>query len=426
MDFYSHLEKYLKIEEIEKLKLSFNEEDKHAVLLNLSKIGDEEFLSKYPNVKRHPLVEHAYIFDKNEYDLGKTIEHELGCFYIQEPSAMIVSSLIDFKDEDIVLDMCSAPGGKAIQASLKKHGKGVIYANDLSKERAFSIINNEERLGLTNLLVTNNDFSKITDYYLEYFDKIILDAPCSGSGMFRKADKMIQDWSYNKVLKFAEIQKELIMSAYQMLKPGGILSYSTCSYSYEEDEEVIEFLLKNTDAEIIKIPNSKFLYEDNKNYGVHLFPFYFEGEGQYIAQIKKPGESKQKKFVNENHYHKYLEEEYLTYQVNCYNSVLFMLPENVETKKLNILRYGVKVGELGDGFIKYEHHYSRALQNFENEIEINEDEVKSYLLGNVINYQSNIKGYILLKYKNKSVELGKSDTRIIKNNYPKGLRKKYL
>ena len=202
MDFKEHLYQSLPKEEVDLLINSFEGEDKHAVLLNLEKISDEEFLKEFPNVTPHPVVKHAYLYSKDDYQLGKHIYHELGYYYLQEPSAMVVSFLIDFNDDDLVLDMCAAPGGKTIQASFKMHNRGLIVSNDLSFPRCGLISNNVERLGIKNVIIINNDLSKIYHKYFNTFDKIILDAPCSGSGMFRKDDKMINDWSINKVLKF--------------------------------------------------------------------------------------------------------------------------------------------------------------------------------------------------------------------------------
>lgn len=193
MDFKEHLYQSLPKEEVDLLINSFDSEDKHAVLLNLEKICDEEFLKEFPLVKPHPIVKHAFIYDKETYELGKHIYHELGYYYLQEPSAMVVSSLIEFKENDLVLDMCAAPGGKSIQASFKMNDKGLIISNDLSFSRCGLLSNNLERLGIGNVIITNNDLSKIYLKYENTFDKVILDAPCSGSGMFRKSDAMIND-----------------------------------------------------------------------------------------------------------------------------------------------------------------------------------------------------------------------------------------
>ena len=421
MNFKEHLYHSLPKDEVDQLIDSFSSEDYHAVLLNLNKISDEEFLKEFPLVKPHPIVKHAYLYDKNVYPLGKHLYHELGYYYLQEPSAMVVSSLIDFKETDLVLDMCAAPGGKTIQAALKMNNKGLVIANDLSFPRCGPISNNLERLGLRNVIIINNDLSKVYQRYLNTFDKIILDAPCSGSGMFRKNDEMMKDWSINKVYKFQEIQKSLIDIAYQMLKPGGLLSYSTCSYSKEEDEDVINYLLERTNAEVVDI--SKYGYA---TIGIRLMPSHFEGEGQYICQIRKPGQSSLTVFNNENKFKSLLAESYTDYDAKKVNDFLFAVTNSINLPQLNIYRYGVKVGEFKKDIFKYDLHYARSLKSGEMPtVELSLDELKKYLSGEQLNKATSEKGYILLTYKNNAVDIAKSDTRVIKYNYPKGLRKKF-
>lgn len=414
MDFLSHLKKYLSEEEINKLDSSLKEKSEHALLLNTEKMNEETLLSIYPSLKRHPIVKNAFIYDKNVLDLGKSIYHELGCFYLQEPSAMLPAFLLDPEDDDVVLDLCAAPGGKSMQASLLMHNKGLIVSNDISKQRTFAIVENAERLGRGNLLITNNDFSLIKDKFINTFDKIILDAPCSGSGMFRKENKMLEDWSYQKVLKFAEIQKSLILIAYSMLKPGGTMVYSTCSFSYEEDEEAIDYLLNNSDAELVPIPDNFLFYKSkNSGHGIHLFPFLFPGEGHYIALIKKPGT-----LVKKEKKKPYLE------QVK-YGDYLFNIGESFNTKSLNVIRCGVKVGQVDKNDIRYDYHYARFKNDFEPSLEINQDQLIKYYQGETINTPYP-KGYVMIKYQGINVDIAKSDGRIIKNRLPKGLRKKFV
>ena len=425
MNFKEHLCNSLPKEEVDQLIDSFSNEDYHAVLLNLNKISDEEFLKEFPLVKSHPIVKHAYLYDKNVYPLGKNIYHELGYYYLQEPSAMVVSSLIDFKETDLVLDMCAAPGGKTIQASLKMNNKGLVISNDLSFSRCGLISNNLERLGLRNVIIINNDLSKIYHRYINTFDKIILDAPCSGSGMFRKHDEMMDDWSINKVYKNQEIQKQLIDIAYQMLKPGGLLSYSTCSYSKEEDEDVVQYLLSKCDAELDDL--SKFGYVNpNSQIGIRLMPSHFQGEGQYICQIRKPGNSSPTVFEQDNKFKALLASSYQNSDVEKVNDFLFASTSSIKLPLMNIYRYGVKVGEFKKDIFKYDIHYARTLKAGEMQsVELSEDELKKYLVGEQLNKATNFKGQVLLTYKNNAVDIAKSDTRVIKNNYPKGLRKKF-
>ena len=421
MDFLAHLKSYLNEEEISKLNESLHEKSQHGLLLNTEKMNEETLLSLFPNLTKHPIVKNAFLYNKNEYDLGKSVYHALGCFYLQEPSAMLPAFLLSPKRGDMVLDLCAAPGGKSMQASLLMDNEGLIISNDLSKQRAFSISENVERLGRGNLLITNNDFSLIYQKCLNYFDKIILDAPCSGSGMFRKEDKMREDWSYQKVLKFAEIQKELIAMSYQMLKPGGKMVYSTCSFSYEEDEEVINYLLNNSDASLIRIEDNPLFYK-SKGPGIHLFPSLFPGEGHYIALISKPG------LIHQTHYEEgknrfNIETKYQS--VEKYGDYLYTMSEKVNLKYLNVIRYGVKVGEITKDEIKFDHHYAQFVTTFSQIKEITFEDLIKYYQGETLNYQIN-KGYVLLRYNGINVDIAKSDGRIIKNHLPKGLRRKYI
>ena len=414
MEFLEHLKTYLSDEEIAKLKDSLTATSEHALLLNEEKMNEATLLSIYPSLKRHPIVKNAFIYDKNELDLGKSVYHELGCFYLQEPSAMLPAYLLNAEPGDLVLDLCAAPGGKSMQTSLLMHNEGLIISNDISKQRAFSIVENAERLGRGNLLITNNDFSLIYDKFINTFDKIILDAPCSGSGMFRKENKMVLDWSYQKVLKNAEIQKHLILMSYQMLKPGGTMVYSTCSFSFEEDEEVIDYLLNNSDASLIDIPDSPLFYKSKNNgHGIHLLPSIFPGEGHYIALIKKPGQLIKK--AKQNYYQK--EERF--------GDFLFNLSTTFPIKYLNVVRYGVKVGQLDKNDIRYDYHYARFIKDFVSVKELSLEELLKYYQGETINV-SLPKGYLLLRYQGINVDIAKSDGRIIKNRLPKGLRKKLI
>ena len=414
MEFLEHLKSYLSSQEIKDLETSLSQKSKHALLLNTAKMSQEMLLSIYPSLKRHPIVNNAFLYDKDELDLGKSIYHELGCFYLQEPSAMLPAYLLNPQPGDLVLDLCAAPGGKSMQASFLMKNEGLIISNDISKQRAFAISENAERLGRGNLLITNNDFSLIYDKFINTFDKIILDAPCSGSGMFRKETKMSEDWSYQKVIKNAEIQKQLIMIAYAMLKPGGKMVYSTCSFSYEEDEEIVDFLLNNTDAELDHIPDSLYYFHNkNNDKGIHILPSLFPGEGHYIALISKPGVIVSK--IKDSYYEK----------KEKFGDYLFTLSEPFNIKHLNVIRYGVKIGQIDKQEIRYDYHYARFIKEFEPSLEIDREALEKYYRGEAINVNYP-KGYVLIKYQGINVDIAKSDGRIIKNRLPKGLRKKFV
>ena len=413
MDFLTHLKTYLSDIEIKKLDVSLKGQSEHALLLNTEKMNEDTLLSIYPSLKRHPIVKNAFLYDKNELDLGKSVYYELGCFYLQEPSAMLPAFLLNPSAQDLLLDLCAAPGGKSIQASLLMDNKGLIIANDIARNRAVAILENAERMGRGNLMITYNDFSSIYHHFNDTFDKIILDAPCSGSGMFRKDNKMLEDWSYQKVLKNAEIQKSLICMSYLMLKPGGTMVYSTCSFSYEEDEEVVQYLLDHTDALLIDIPSSPLYYQSReKGYGIHLFPFLFPGEGHYICLIKKPGVLKQK--TKSKDYSK----------AETFGDYRFLISQPFSFKYLNVIRSGVKMGQIDHKDIRFDYHYARFIKTFPSLLEIDLQTLKEYYQGESINTPFK-KGYVLLKYEGINVDIAKSDGRIIKNRLPKGLRKRF-
>lgn len=424
MDFFNHLKTYLTDKQIEALSKALEEDSKHALLLNEEKMSQERLLEIYPNLVRHPIIPNAFLYDKNEFELGKSIYHELGCFYLQEPSAMLPAFLLNPHEGEIVLDLCAAPGGKSMQASLLMKNRGLIVANDLARNRAYAISENAERMGRGNLLIVNNDFSSIYQHYLNAFDKIILDAPCSGSGMFRKQNEMKDDWSYAKVTKYAEIQKELILYAYAMLKEGGEMVYSTCSFSYEEDEEVIEHLLNNTDATIKEIEvNPLYFVNPSKPLGIHLLPSLFPGEGHYVCLIKKPGVLKETS-AKANKVKPLFDIPNNGYQVQQkYGDFLYLADKEFNYKYLNVIRNGVKVGQIDKGDIRYDYHYAHFVNEFSSVMDITQEELKKYYLGESIN-RSAPKGYVLLRYEGINVDIAKSDGRIVKNRLPKGLRKK--
>ena len=290
LEFFSHLKKYLSSNEIDLLKEELNKEQKYSsILIDEDKINPNEILKLYPSLIPHPIVKNVFLFDKKELDLGKSLLFEIGAFYIFEPCSSLVNYFLNPNENDIILDMASAPGGKTIHASFLMHNKGQIIANEISSSRAEILSQNIEKYGRKNVTVISSEVSKLVPQFQNFFTKIILDAPCSGSGMFRKENKMKEDWTYQKVLYCSKIQKELILQAYSMLKEGGELIYSTCSFSYEEDEEVISYLLENTDAELINLPSITGEYRSSLNQTIHLLPFLFNGEGHFIAKIKKPG-----------------------------------------------------------------------------------------------------------------------------------------
>lgn len=416
MDFAKHLEKYLPNDVINSLIASFSNKEQKAIYLNNHKMSEETLLNLFPNVKKHPVVENGYLFNKDEYELGKKIYHELGAYYIQEPSAMLVAHFLDAKPGDLVLDLCAAPGGKTIQTALKMQNKGMIIANDLSKSRANILLSNIERLGLSNVVVTSLDFSKYSNKFENYFDKIILDAPCSGSGMFRKSEEMKADWTYEKVLKNAMVQKELILMCYKMLKEGGTLVYSTCSYSFEEDEEVIKYLLDNSNATLKAIPNFEGEYRSKEcPESVHLFPSHFEGEGHYIALITKPGLLHSSNLTQKIIYRN------VKGKGNSLEINKFICPNELPKKFEELsLRPGLFVETKSNNKVIPSHHFSHHC-DAKDSIELTKEECIKYLKGETLN-KKHPDGYYFVSYNHINLGVVYVLNNVAKNYYPKGLR----
>lgn len=415
MDFENHLKKYLSDEEIFSLIDSFSKEEHKGLFLNPNKMSDEEFVSLFPKVRKHPIVPHAYLYDKNDYDFGKYIYHDLGCYYIQDPSATLVSYFLKPKENEYILDMCAAPGGKCVEASLLMNNKGVLYANDLSFKRAEILLSNVERMGLGNVVVLSKDLSKIKGIE-KSFDGIILDAPCSGSGMFRKMSEMKDDWTYEKVKKQAIIQKELIMLAYSLLKEGGRMVYSTCSYSYEEDEEVVQYLLDNSNAMLINIPDNEMFYRSSLKETIHLFPYCFVGEGHYIALIQKPGKLFNNK-CEETSFAKTISSKGKSKIVEH-----FLLPsKGIPLLNGLAIRPGLfTYSEIADKKI-ISHHYCHFLDAKES-YPLSNEQLKKYIHGESLAIKVN-KNYSLVSYKGRNVGVVNKVNDVLKNLYPKGLRR---
>ena len=419
MDFETHLEKYLPKQEIDKLINSFNDKEQKALYLNTEKMSNEQFEELFPLVKKHPIVENAYLYDKDVYDFGKLDYFDLGVYYIQEPSAMLVSHFLNPNENDLVLDLCAAPGGKTFMSSRLMNNKGQIIANDLSKSRAQILLSNVERMGLKNVIVSSLDFVNYYHLFIEKFDKIILDAPCSGSGMFRKDEKMKLDWSMQKVYANANIQSSLISMCAKMLKKGGKLIYSTCSYSYEEDEEIIiNFLNNHNDFHLIDInQNNPLFYQSNDLLGsIHLFPYLYPGEGHFICLLQKDGNANKTIFNNIN------------YQRNCINEnskkVIenYIINTNINEKFLSkCLRPGYFVSTQTKDNVIPSHHFAKSINDFQY-INLNDEQYKKYIHGDSFPFDEK-NGFYVAKYKNINVGIVKIVDKVIKNYYPKGLRR---
>ena len=274
----------------------------YGLRVNTAKISVEKFLEIAPwPLRPVPWIENGFYYDGDLYQPARHPYYFAGLYYLQEPSAMTPASRLPVEPGDRVLDVCAAPGGKATELGARLNGTGILAANDLSSSRAKGLLKNLELFGIGNVLVLCEEPGKLVPCFEEYFDKILIDAPCSGEGMFRKDRKMIRAWEEHGPEYFSRIQKSIITQAARMLAPGGMLLYSTCTFDPEENEKTIEYLLREyPEFQICDIrPYSGFSpglpeESDSKNPDlsrtVRIFPHRMEGEGHYLALLKKSGE----------------------------------------------------------------------------------------------------------------------------------------
>ncbi len=424
MDFVEHLAKYLSKEMIDKLIDELQKERTSSLVLNTDKISNQEFLKMFPEVKKHPFLNNVYYYDKNIYQFGKNYLFDNGAYYIMDASSMLVSEFLDVSKNDLVLDMCAAPGGKSIYLSLKNNDINLV-SNDISHSRTLTLSSNVEKLGLTNIVI-NFDFLSDPNILNNAFDKIILDAPCSGSAMFRKMDEMKNDWTYEKVLSCQATQYKLLNRAIDLLKGGGELIYSTCSFSFEENEEnIIRLLKERNDIELIDLPHfdGEYRYEKLKE-TVHLFPMFYKGEGQFIAKLRKKGTLKAN-LVKENKIEKNKIADSLNLNFKYCKTIknqLYGSNFDFFNKKIPLIKYGINIAEIKKDYFIPSFNLAHYLSS-ENSIKLNEDEMKKYLKGETISKNLNIKdGYYTVSFKGINLGYIKYVKGILKNLYPKGLR----
>ena len=426
MDFRTNLIEHLPENEVDGLINAIeNGKVTHALILNDKKMSDEEFVSRFPHVRKHKFVEHAYYYDKDEYEFGKSLLYDDGVFSIEDASAMMVNYFLKPETDDIVLDVCAAPGGKSIGASLMMKDEGIIVSNDISYPRAKAMSQNVERMGRGNIIVASNDFIFSHVHFANTFDKIILDAPCSGSAMMRKNALAKSDWKYEKVKSNSRKQLELLDLAYGMLKEGGTLSYSTCSFSFEEDENVILLFKKmHPEIEIADLPqDDSFVRSEELPQAVRLHPNHFEGEGQFICLFKKPGTlvKTKKEIISNQRYKNFIDQYGLQDRSNeMMRNKFYSLSQHFDVSHLNILRYGVKLFEMRNIYIP-DHHLTHFLSPSYS-IPISYEEAKAYIHGDTFPLERPDNFYIV-SYDNQNLGYVKVTQGVAKNHYPKGLRR---
>lgn len=273
---------------------SFNDTRLYGLRVNNLKISTGDFLKISPfKLTPIPWIENGFFYSEEDKP-GKHPYYYAGLYYLQEPSAMTPANLLPVDEGDIILDMCAAPGGKSTELCAKLNNTGALFSNDISASRAKALLKNIELFGSKNVFVINEDPAKLVNIYPSFFDKILIDAPCSGEGMFRKDNKLIRAWEKNGPEFYGEIQRQIILYGADMLKPGGYMMYSTCTFSKYEDEETIKYLLENRpEMSICKASDYEGFSEgfDGMKDCIRIFPHKMPGEGHFVTLLHKSGDS---------------------------------------------------------------------------------------------------------------------------------------
>ena len=424
-------------DEYDDFKKALLEKPVKGLYLNRNKKNVERVLEER-YIEHHPIVENGYLYNEN-YHPGRSAYFLAGLYYIQEPSAMLVADALPIEPDDFVLDMCAAPGGKSCEIASRLTGEGVLIANDIEASRARILSENIERFGLDNTIVTNVDPMRFTKQFQEAFDKIVLDAPCSGEGMFRKLEQAVDTWSEDKVLECAHIQKNLLKGAYDMLKQGGMVIYSTCTYSYEENEAMVHYAVDELGFELLPLSKSHGLCPGvDLDEVVRCYPHHYRGEGHFIALLRKPGNSPRKVVrpmkpqvsqadlkVLKAFYQETLNKKVPAYIIEN-NGHLYAIKKNFpELKGIRVLRNGLYLGEVRKN--RFIPSYSLALTLTKEDVKRSYDyscdseEIKKYIHGETLEGTGNkgfgvifVDGYPLSFYK---------ESNQVKNLFPKGLRR---
>ncbi|MEG0077705.1 NOL1/NOP2/sun family putative RNA methylase [Anaerorhabdus sp.] len=405
--------------------------------VNTLKTTEEDFFANY-DLPSSPssFAKSAYYVETDE-TYGNSLPHALGLMYMQEPSAASAVSILEPQPDDWVLDLCAAPGGKSTQIAQYLTGEGLLITNEIESKRAQILLSNIERLGISNAIVTNSTPEKLARTLQGKMDKVLVDAPCSGEGMFKKESKAIEDWSKEHVLSCSLRQKHILNCAIQTLKQNGILVYSTCTYAIEENEENVRCVLDNyPDLECIEINvpwgRQGVKIEDYPtNYTRRILPMD-KGEGHFVAKFRKTSPTTEHKLdIVKSDRLMPCVKEYLLKEIS--GDVKLCIKKNrvyagshpfYDLEDNYVLRNQVLIGEIiNDRFEPHQHLYTSALFNsrLNHTISCDIAEIESFRKGNILQ-KVTPKGYVGIKYQNNCIGFGKSDGTIIKNKLPKGLR----
>lgn len=411
-----------------------------------------------------PFVQDAYYGTVS----GKSLAHQAGYVYSQDISAMYVAEVAAAQPGERVLDLCAAPGGKSTQLAAQLQNQGLLVSNEINTKRARILAENMERIGATNVIVLNEDPANMEQYFPAYFDKIVVDAPCSGEGMFRKDHNAVTYWHEHYPAECAVRQKNILNSALKMLRPGGQLVYSTCTFAPEEDEQIASWLLATChELEMVSVPKVAGMtpgqpaFADNDSEmtkAVRMMPHHFQGEGQFVAKFqlaqtapelapapttkKKKHRGKQARGKSNSLSKEQLAlweefkqsffmdrggQKFSTNNLRLNGNYLYYYDASwPDIDQMKYVRPGILLGEFKKH--RFEPSYALALAvqpaKIQAKLDLDESEWRQYVGGNTVQYTgpSQPNGWYLLVCAGKPFAMGKLVNGVIKNFFPKGLR----
>lgn len=420
---------------------TYNQERAYGLRYNPLKITRDDFEKCVDAVtERVPWAEEGYYYN-SAMQPGKSALHEAGAYYIQEPSAMSAAELLDVEKGDVVCDLCAAPGGKSTQIAGKLDGTGLLVSNEFYSSRAKILSQNIERMGVRNAVVLNESTERMAKFFPEFFDKVMVDAPCSGEGMFRKDEVAIAEWSLEQVKVCADRQSMILDDAAAMVKPGGIMVYSTCTFSVEENEATVRaFLERNKEFSIDKPSVHEKMTEsgiEEKEGMYRLWPHKLKGEGHFAVRFVKNKTEDDKDYkrkyisgTNKKEELKYYFEfarDVLNIELEgefvMFGDSLYLVPDKmIDLKGLKVERAGLKLGCNKKNRFEPDHALALSLGKSDVKQATELSDPSKYLRGETVECEFD-KGWTLVTVNNISIGWGKAHNGVLKNHYPKGLRK---
>ncbi len=357
--------------------------------------------------------------------------HEAGVYYLQEASAMAPVSLLDPQPGQRICDLCAAPGGKSTQIAGRMGGQGLLLCNEINPKRAKILSRNIERMGIANALATNETPANLAKRFPGFFHRVLIDAPCSGEGMFRKEEAAITDWSQETIQMCAARQREILHSGAQLVAPGGRLVYSTCTFAPEENEQTVAaFLESHPDfyPDAVSAP----WFTPGENSSFRLWPHKLKGEGHFLAVLRRQGdeevpevsiraEKPPKQWLD---FAKALEITLPKGRPLQFGQSLYWAPNELpDIARLKVLRPGLELGTVKPDRFEPAHALALWLKSCKNTLDLHSDspEISAYLHGEVL--PCHIKGWCQVTVDGYGIGWGKGDASVLKNHYPKGLRR---